>query len=186
MYKQSIKYNGGNICRYSKDSQKENKGMKNTVVVSAFPCCGKTYAFENYQDKYSILDSDSSQFSWIYVDDGNNGWRKERNPEFPSNYIKHIKENIGKVDIIFVSSHLQVRQAMADSGIRYCTVYPKPEMLNEWVGRMYRRGNDDNFIKFQIEHWEEFMHNIIFEPYGFGLYRLGNNEYLDLDFLCKW
>lgn len=38
---------------------------KRTVVVSAFPCCGKTYAFENYQNKYSILDSDSSQFSWM-------------------------------------------------------------------------------------------------------------------------
>ena len=39
---------------------------KRTVVVSAFPCCGKTYAFENYQDKYSMLDSDSSKFSWMF------------------------------------------------------------------------------------------------------------------------
>lgn len=160
--------------------------MKRTVVVSAFPCCGKTYAFEHYQDKYSMLDSDSSKFSWIYTDDGNNGLNKERNPEFPKNYIEHIKENIGKVDIIFVSSHLAVREAMYEAGIRYCTVYPKKEMLNEWVGRMYRRGNDENFIKFQIEHWDEFMHNITFEPYGFGICRLGNNEYLDVDFLYNW
>lgn len=186
---------------------------KRTVVVSAFPCCGKTYAFENYQDKYSMLDSDSSKFSWMFrkrtkeeLESLKTEWEsvphllsgddyinqikdeeiKVRNPDFPKNYIKHIKDNIGKVDIIFVSSHLQVREAMEEAGIRYCTVYPKKEMLNEWVGRMYRRGNDENFIKFQIEHWDEFMHNIAFEPYGFGLCRLGNNEYLDIDFLYNW
>lgn len=159
---------------------------KRTVVVSAFPCCGKTYAFENYQDKYSMLDSDSSKFSWKYERNSLKGIDKVRNPEFPSNYIEHIKENIGKVDIIFVSSHLQVREAMEEAGISYCTVYPKKEMLNEWVGRMYRRGNDESFIKFQIEHWDEFMHNIQFEPYGFGICRLGNNEYLDVDFLYNW
>lgn len=166
--------------------------MKKTVVISAFPCCGKTYAFKHYKNKYSILDSDSSKFSWTHVtetDEYGNPLRsikRIRNPEFPKNYIEHIKENIGKVDIIFVSSHLEVRQAMIDAGISYCTVYPKPEMLNEWVGRMYRRGNDANFINFQIEHWDEFMHNINFEPYGIGLLRLGNNEYLDVDFLYHW
>ena len=162
--------------------------MKNTVVVSAFPCCGKTYAFKNYQDKYSILDSDSSQFSWCYEHDplSSDKIKKYRNPEFPNNYIEHIKENIGKVDFIFVSSHLQVREALTNAGISFCTVYPKEEMLNEWVGRMYRRGSVVDFIKFQIEHWDEFMHNITFEPHGFGIIRLGNNEYLDLDFLYNW
>ena len=155
--------------------------MKNTVVISAFPCCGKTYAFEHYQDKYSMLDSDSSKFSWIYV-----GEDKVRNPEFPKNYIEHIKENIGKVDIIFVSSHLQVREAMEEAGIDYITVYPKEEMLNEWVGRMYQRGNDYNFIKFQIEHWDEFVNNVSYEQHGLGVLRLGNNEYLDVDFLYHW
>ena len=161
---------------------------KRTVVISAFPCCGKTYAFEHYQDKYSMLDSDSSQFSWCYKPNpiDPDKVEKYRNPEFPNNYIEHIKENIGKVDIIFVSSHLQVRQALTDAGIRFCTVYPKKEMLNEWVGRMYRRGSDENFIKFQIDHWDEFMENIIYEPHGFGLSRLGNNKYLDVDFLYNW
>ena len=79
-----------------------------------------------------------------------------------------------------------MRKALEEAGIRYCTVYPKENMLNEWVGCMYRRGNDKNFIKFQIEHWDEFMNNIMSEPYGFGISRLGNNEYLDVDFLYNW
>lgn len=37
--------------------------MKNTVVVSAFPACGKTYAYERFQsDNLKIADSDSSEF----------------------------------------------------------------------------------------------------------------------------
>lgn len=147
-----------------------------TVVISAFPCCGKTYAYQNYQDKYKILDSDSSQFSWVKDKDGNN--TKVRNPEFPKNYIKHIKDNIGKVDIIFVSSHLIVRQALEDEGIHFITVYPEDNMLNEWVGRMYRRGSSESFIQFQIDHWDEFVKGVINEPKGDGLVRLGNNEYL--------
>ena len=109
---------------------------KKTVVISAYPCCGKTYAYEHYQNKYLMLDSDSSRFSWktekVALPDMGDGceWEeiKVRNPDFPKNYIDHIKENIGKVDIIFVSSHLQVRQALEDAGIRYCTVYPKENM----------------------------------------------------------
>jgi hypothetical protein len=162
--------------------------MKRTVVISAFPACGKSYAFNNYQEHYSMLDSDSSEFSWIKDEHGNN--TKERNPDFPQNYMEHIKNNIGNVDIIFVSSHENVREAMSNSGIRFCTVYPKDSMLNEWVGRMYRRGNDEKFIQFIIDNWDSFMSEITCgDNGGFGISKLGNNEYLDLgklDFLYNW
>ena len=137
-----------------------------TIVISAFPCCGKSYAFNNYQNTYEILDSDSSNFSWTYrkrneeeleqcrkdfestphlmstedfIERLKNETVKRRNPDFPNNYIQHIKDNMGKVDFIFVSSHLQVRQALQDNNIPFCTVYPYSGYLNEWIGRMYQR-----------------------------------------------
>lgn len=162
--------------------------MIKTKIISAFPCCGKSYAFNHYQSHYYMLDSDSSEFSWIKDKDGNN--TKERNPEFPNNYIRHIQDNLGKVDIIFVSSHKQVREALDDASIRYCTVYPKRTMLNEWVGRMYRRGDSVEFIQFIIDNWNEFMYELWHEDNnGFGTHYLGNNEYLDLqtlDFIYNW
>ena len=177
----------------------------NTLIISAYPCCGKTYMYENFKDKYKILDSDSSDFSWIerkrtdaelkeikreweetphllngdgYINQIKNDLIIVRNPEFPNNYIQHIKDNIGKVDIICVSSHLKVRQALTDAGIKFITVYPKEDMLDEWIGRMYRRGSSIKFIEFQIEHWNEFATSIEKEPHGEKLYRLGHNEYL--------
>ena len=176
--------------------------LRKTLVISAYPCCGKSYLKEHGLRGYSILDSDSSKFSWIEryyteeeidsilsifnttdsllpVESIKNIYRKEtrrvRNPNFVEDYIGHIKENIGKVDIIFVSTHLEVRQSLQDNNIEYYTVYPSKNMLNEWVGRMYRRGNDSEFIDKQIEMWDKNVGNIDNEPHGKFIYRLNAN-----------
>ena len=83
--------------------------MKKTMLVSAFPGCGKSHLFKNKGDKV-ILDSDSSTFD---------------KSEFPKNYIKHIKENIGKADVILISSHDVVRDALLVNGIKFTLVYPR-------------------------------------------------------------
>lgn len=122
----------------------------------------------------NILDSDSSMFSWR-VNDVN---QKVRNENFPENYIKHIQENIGKADIILVSSHLQVREAMAKAGIEYVTVYPENSLKEEWLGRCFLRGNDTTFLNFLSGNWDSFMKSICNEPYGKCLYRLSHGQYL--------
>lgn len=118
----------------------------NTKIISVFHACGKTYAFKKLNEKgYKILDSDSSQFSWCYDYNPVNSDKieKYRNPEFPKNYIQHIKENIGKVDYIFVSSHKEVRGALIENGIYFTLVYPGRKMKAEWVGRCFLRGSGE-------------------------------------------
>lgn len=106
-----------------------------TKIYSVFPACGKTWLCE-HQEQYGlkIMDSDSSQFSWIVKESG-----KIRNPEFPANYIQHIKEQIGKCDYIFVSSHASVREALEADGIDFAIVYPSHSCFAEWVGRCFIR-----------------------------------------------
>lgn len=130
----------------------------NTKIISAFPACGKTYAFKKLNEKgYKILDSDSSQFSWCYDYDPTISDQIEeyRNPEFPKNYIKHIKENIGKVDYIFVSSYKEVIDALIENGIYFTLVYPGKEMKAEWVGRCFLRGSGEEFCQFIADNWEK-------------------------------
>jgi len=153
-----------------------NYRYKSTVVISAFPACGKSYMFKNYNGKpYTMLDSDSSEFSWIKDENGKN--TKERNPEFPENYIKHIKDNIGKIDVIFVSSHEIVRKALSDNKINFFMVYPEKSMQEEWIRRFRERGNDENFIKFISDNWDGFIDNIRSEEYP-NYYELQSDEYI--------
>lgn len=87
--------------------------MIETKIISAFPGTGKSWLFKNYPGLF--LDSDSSDFSWTSPG--------VRNPDFPSNYITHIKQNIGKYKKIFVSSHDVVRKALVENGIPFTLVY---------------------------------------------------------------
>lgn len=157
--------------------------MKNTKVIAAFPACGKSYCFDRNED-YIILDSDSSKFSWLYrkrteeeLKDAMRAWQatphllsptgyvetirneeiKVRNPDFPKNYIEHIKENIGKVDYIFVSTHEEVRKALADADIDFILVFPKQSLRAEWVGRCFIRGSGENFCKMIADNWDTWM-----------------------------
>lgn len=170
-----------------------------TKIYSIFPACGKTWLYEHQEDyNIKILDSDSSQFSWleyplIHKDYNNKPDKaqsvKVRNPDFPNNYIKHIKENIGKYDCIFVSSHASVREALDAEGIDFTIVYPEQSRKAEWVGRCFIREQNgesgcgtkvmyDNFDKWVGECFETGInHNEVV---------LGAGEYLTDYFRKHW
>lgn len=124
-----------------------------TAIVSAFPACGKSYFHNsNLKDDFTTLDSDSSLFSWILDDQGNS--TEVRNPEFPANYIQHIRDHLGKVDFIFVSSHDEVKQALEDAMLPYVLVMPSPKLKAEWIGRCWLRGSPEGFLKLIDTQWD--------------------------------
>ena len=157
--------------------------MRKAKVISAFPASGKSTYYREWS-QYSkdnvwhggkrhdgsgelcgdkILDSDSSQFSWVKDENGNN--TDVRNPEFPRNYIQHIKDNLETKDVIFVSSHDNVRKALEENNIDYYLVYPDKSLLNEWIYRMKNRGNNEKFISFITSNWNKFIDDIEAETF---------------------
>ncbi|KKK65553.1 hypothetical protein LCGC14_2972950, partial [marine sediment metagenome] len=94
-----------------------------TIIISAFPATGKTHFYRN--TKLKVLDSDSSHFSWLP--------NKQRHPNFPENYIDHIKQNMGDVFIILISSHKVVRDALVKEGIKFTLIYPNRELKEEYL-----------------------------------------------------
>lgn len=149
--------------------------MKNTKIISGFPAVGKSQFVKDNQNLL-VLDSDSSQFSWIKDSEGNN--TKERNPEFPQCYIDHIKENIGQVDIILVSSHDVVRKALKDNNIEYYLVYPSKTLKEEYIERYIKRGNNEGFIKLVEANWDTWIEEIESEKFPF-LIKLWEGQYLN-------
>lgn len=111
---------------------------KTTNLVSAFPGTGKSYAFSTSSPNLKVLDSDSSTFD---------------KSDFPANYIRHIKENIGIADIIYISSHKTVRDALIDEKLHFTLVYPSIELMNEYVERYRNRGSNEKFITLLQENW---------------------------------
>lgn len=149
--------------------------MKNTKIISGFPAVGKSQFVKDHQNLL-VLDSDSSQFSWIKDSEGNN--TKERNPKFPQCYIDHIKENIGQVDIILVSSHDVVRKALKDSNIEYYLVYPSKTLKEEYIERYIQRGSNEGFIKLVESNWDTWIEEIESEKFPF-LIKLWKGQYLN-------
>lgn len=181
--------------------------MIKTKIIAAFPACGKTHYFENREDNCTVLDSDSSSFSWIYrkmtkeelklkrkeweskphllsgdgyVNKIKDEEIKVRNPEFPKNYVEYIKEHIGKVDYILVSTHEVVRKALKEAGIDFAVVFPKQSLKEEWVGRCFLRGSGEEFCKLIADNWDGWIlqmeQEVIYNNRNF--YRLAHGEYL--------
>ena len=122
------------------------------VLISGFPGVGKSYLKNLYEELYNdiiILDSDSSNFSWSLPG--------VRNPDFTNNYIRHIKDNLETADVILISSHKVVREALAKENIEYTLVYPDISLKDEYINRYIQRGSPQTFIDKIIVDWETFV-----------------------------
>lgn len=135
-----------------------------TKIVSAFPCTGKTKFYE-----YCLFDSDK-----VVMDSDSSKFDKEN---FPTNYVEHIKEHIGKVDLIFVSSHESVRKALTDAGIDFMVCYPVSEAKNEYITRARQRGSSPEFIQMLDTNWYDFLKQMANQEASKSII-LGIGEYL--------
>lgn len=116
-------------------------------VISAFPGTGKTYFFNN--TKLTVLDSDSSSFSWKS--------KGVRHPEWPNNYVKHIVKNVPDVDLFLVSSHGEVRDALFCANWAFDLVYPARELKDEYLERFILRGSPPAFVELLNKKWDIFI-----------------------------
>lgn len=139
--------------------------MKKCVVIAGFPGIGKTWCVNNLNNKYKMEDSDSSSFSWLYNE--NKIKTDIRNPEFPNNYIKHIISRLEDADVIFVSTHKEVRKALADNKIPYVLVYPENNLKNKklFIDRYINRGNNLSFVENIKNNWENYINDMKMETW---------------------
>lgn len=143
----------------------------NTKIISGFPGVGKTYFFNNLNN-IKVIDSDSSIFSWIYTKN-----KKKRNPDFPKNYLEHIKSKMGNVDIILVSSHKEIRDLLEINNLKYYIIYPNISLKEEYLNRYRSRGNDDNFINLVNNNWNLWLKELQSQK-NENCIELKNNQYL--------
>lgn len=141
-----------------------------TRIIAGFPGVGKTTFCKSNR---SALDSDSSKFSWTVI----NG-EKVRNPDFPKNYIDHMKHNIGKYEFIFVSSHKEVRDALKAECLFFYLVYPDSRSKELYLKRYMDRGSPEEFVELLDKNWEEWIWQCGLEKRS-SLHELNYGLYLD-------
>lgn len=145
---------------------------KKAMIICGFPGVGKTSVANN---RKNILDAESSAFSWNWNPEEPQKGR-ERNPEFPHNYIRFIKENMEKYDVILVSTHKAVRDALIYEGISFISVIPELNCKNEYMIRYLQRGSSIEFIEDLYENWARYIENIVDD--GFPVIWMEKGKYL--------
>lgn len=142
-----------------------------TIVISLFPGCES-----NYVSTENSITIDSYRYSWLINEHG----VKVRNPDFPSNYINVIKDCIGKVNVIFVSSHGEVRDALRNNNIPYIYIRPNIDMRDKFVERYIDKGESDSFIEFMYDNWEGFILNDMSDTGTYMVELNESNPYINL------
>lgn len=138
-----------------------------TVIISGFPGIGKSKCTSLYQDGYNgdhIMDSDSSTFP------KNN---------FPQNYIEHIYYalNVRQPDILFVSSHEEVRAELVNHRWRFILAFPELKLRGEYIQRYTNRESPEAFLKLCFDKWSEWINSCQAQK-GCDKWELGAGEYL--------
>lgn len=115
----------------------------NTLIVSAFAGCGKTWLTEHQgQYGYTICDTDSSSYDKL------TGWEKR----YLTDIVKQVES--AKYDFIFVCQHDSVLTEMDKQGIPYVIVQPDNIIWNEPEAPLRDNSHIKDFGKW-INHIKE-------------------------------
>jgi hypothetical protein len=110
-------------------------------VWCGFPGVGKTELCKHNESRYADIDSAS------YPKEG----------DFPEKYIDAIKSAIGSGCTVFVSSHMEVREALYEHGVPFGIIYPALWCKGEYLKRYEERGSDKTFIELMDKNWVAFL-----------------------------
>ena len=94
------------------------------------------------ENKVNFSDSDSSKFD---------------KKNFPKNYIEHIKKIRNEKQLIFISSHIDVRNALVKEGIPFIYVIPTTDRKIEFLENYKNRGNTKKFIQNVDSNWDRWL-----------------------------
>ena len=105
-------------------------------VFCCFPGTGKSYFA---QQDHRVIDLESSDFKF----GGNHSHRdydttRSKQATWPYNYVERIQE-LAPSNIVFASTHIEVRQLLSDNGVGFFTVYPSPQAKSVYLGTSVRK-----------------------------------------------
>ncbi len=180
------------IARDLRDTQQSLNLNGVSQVLAAMPGVGKSTLMKIAQENgFKVVDSDSQRFSFLtneqgqYIDrEGKIVTTKQAriaNPNFVSDYVAHIREMTTQNDLVFVSAHEAIRDALAQGGIQFDLVRYEEEVKDEVVARIRnRKSAQPNEIIANVlsANWDKWMETID-KPGPRHIFVLGSGQYLN-------
>lgn len=113
------------------------------MIICGFPGIGKSFCAKIKTPRFNKEDFDSSSYNKTH------DWAK--------NYVNGMRELKSIwADIIFCSSHEDVRKEVSKLGLFTC-VYPSKDQKQDYLERYRQRGSSEEFIKLLDEKWDEWL-----------------------------
>lgn len=119
---------------------------RRSIVLCGFPGIGKSYV-KSMEDQESmrVCDLDYSEYR--------KGSSWEHEGQWPENYITAICDRMAHFDVVLVSSHYVVREALMRNGVEYVLVYPDMSCKAEYLDRYRNCGLSERFL-WMARHWD--------------------------------
>lgn len=122
------------------------------VIISAFTASGKTWLTLNSKrlglSGFNVLDLDSS------VIPKENG---QRASNFKELYMAKVRASIAPNTIVLISTHEEIRSALADEGLDFALVYPLHDLGGEWIDRLQSRKSPKGLIDIIRRDWSSML-----------------------------
>ncbi|NTW45729.1 MAG: hypothetical protein HGB18_01580 [Candidatus Moranbacteria bacterium] len=132
---------------------KNGSTKKETLVISAWICAGKTYLTKKYNN---IIELPSGDYKYILTEEQKavvnkeslKSTKREINPAWPNNYYDAILKEVknGIYDIVLIAPCMPFSE-MRDYGIEFVLAYPDPTCKEEYIERARERGANEEFVK---------------------------------------
>ncbi len=134
------------------------------IYVWGFPGIGKS----SVSAAYNAVDADSAYFRYKFK----NGipssllrrgvWDNvSLSPDFPANYLSYI--NKVSADMVFLNCHISVLDHLDKDSV--IVVYPSKELKGEYLDRYIARGDNDSYIEYMDECFEDIIDCLEKSPY---------------------
>ena len=120
-------------------------------VVVGVPAVGKTYLSKN-DSRFIDLDEMKAKYKYNIKDDDINFEKNKLNRgkafhEDSLNYALNILKNEIKSErIVLISFNKEILDFVINNKIKYCLVFPSLDSREEYIKRMRKRGNNEEFI----------------------------------------
>lgn len=124
------------------------------LILSGIAGVGKTTLEKTYPTR--VRDFESTCWKWI---GGGSEEHKgvlglERNSAYPGNMMLDILDSLRTFDILCLSYHQEIRDALALHGLSCVYVFPCYGDTEEYASRYHNRGNTDYFVGRVIGNWD--------------------------------